>query len=282
MEAHFFDIDTLITSDAHVWIVDKSRPSDCILRIKPSEFNLIRSGVYRSQGNKLSFAGHDYYLPDEIAGRVKIRGKVKKYDTSNLAFSMKEFQDPDLIKSSNHKVDLDAVVHLKNTQDDVYIICSRNIKSAYDNVITKLESKLEELGIKPKNYYFISETFYERDEDETSFDKVRLLLQHLAGYRTEGRKFTDDRVDAYDKVHFYDEDDSSTRFALEASDLLGVLLENSSDDIKSAVRESVDDRKPELLVNTVTNNRMKKFVTKSVVLGRNNLIKSFESFRFLR
>lgn len=281
MQAHFFDIDTLISSDAKVWIVDKQRPSDCILKISPSDFNLIRKGIYRSQGNKISFAGHDYYLPDEIANSIKIRGKSKPVDTSNLAFSMREFQDSDLIKASNHKVDLDAFMHLKNTQDDVYIICSKNIKRAYDNVISKLEEKLSELGISPKSYYFISETFYERDEDETSFDKVRLLLQHLVGHRTEGRKFTEEKVAEYDRVFFYDEDDSSTQFAMGISDVLGVVLENSSDEIKSLIKESIDQRMPELVVNTVTNNKMRKLVQKSVKLERNKLIKTFESFRLL-
>lgn len=282
MQAHFFDIDTLISSDAKVWIVDKHRPKECLIKVRPSDFNLIRNGVYRNQGNKVSFAGHDYYLPDDIMNRLKLNAKVKKADVSNLAFSMREFQDPELIESSRHSVDVDAVVHLKNTQDDVYIICSRNIKTAYSSVIKRLEEKLSDLGISPKNYYFISETFYERDEDETSFDKVRLLIQHLVGSKSEGRKFVEEKVAAYERIYFYDEDDSSTQLATKASDLLGVMLENTADDVSKSIRESLKSKAPELVVNTVTNNRVSKFVSKSVKLENSKLIKTFESFRFLR
>jgi len=280
MQAHFFDIDTLIVSDAKVWIVDKSKPSQCILRISTSDFNLVRKGVYREQGNKVSFAGNDYFMPDSMMNDVKIKCKVMKADSSNLAFSMREFQDSELINNSNHKVDIDAVIHLKNTQDDVYIICSKNIKNAYEKVIDKLEEKLGELGISPKKYYFISETFYERDEDETSFDKVRLLLQHMVGFKTKGRLFTDEQIDRYDRVFFYDEDQVTTQLALSVSDAFVVMIGNSEDSVKKQVRGVVEQNSPELVVNLVTTNKVRKFVTNSVSLEFTKLIKSFESFRF--
>lgn len=281
MNAHFIDIETVVTSDAKVWIVDKSKPSVCILRIDQSDFNLIKKGIYRNQGNRVTFAGVDYFLPDEIMGRVKIKCKVMNANSSNLAFSMREFLDSDLIDSTNHTLDVDVLRHLKNTQDDVYFICSRNTKKAYEVVIKKLESKLEDLGIVPKNYYFISETFYERDEDATSFDKVRLLLQHLVGLKTDGRKFVDEEVAVYDTVNFYDEDARTCQLALDASSMLHLIVQNSDSALKPIIMNRIKSVAPALVVNVVTANKVARLSSKTVKLEYSRLIKTFESYRFI-
>ena len=280
MNAHFFDIETVITSDAKVWIVDKSKPGICLHRIDQSDFNLIKNGVYRNQGNRITFAGVDYYLPDDIMNDVKIKCKVMRANVSNLAFSMREFQDSELINSTNHTLDVDALYHLKNTQDDVYFICSKNTKTAYGTIIKKLEDKLAELGINPKEYYYISETFYERDEDETSFDKVRLLLQHLVGHKSDGRKLSDEKVAIYDNVYFYDEDLRTCQLAADISSMLTVMIQNSESSVKSEIKNLVSSVSPTLIINLVGPNKLKRFSEKSVRLEYSKLIKSFESYRF--
>lgn len=281
MNAHFIDIETVVTSDAKVWIVDKSKPSVCILRIDQSDFNLIKKGIYRNQGNRVTFAGVDYFLPDEIMDCVKIKCKVMRANSSNLAFSMREFLDSELIDSTNHTLDVDVLRHLKNTQDDVYFICSRNTKKAYEVIIKKLESKLEDLGIVPKNYYFISETFYERDEDATSFDKVRLLLQHLVGLKTDGRKFVDEEVAAYDTVNFYDEDARTCQLASDVSSMLHLIVQNSDSALKPIIMNRIKSVVPTLVVNVVTANKVARLSSKTVRLEYSRLIKTFESYRFI-
>lgn len=278
MNAHFFDIDTVVRSDAKVWVVDKSKPGVCLLKVGQSDFNLIRNGVYRNQGNKITFAGTDYFLPDETMNNIKVSAKRLRANSSNLAFSMREFLDPEHIDSVNHSVDTGVLSHLKNTQDDVFFICSRKTKKAYDAVIKKVESKLEELGLVP-SYYYISENFYERDEDETSFDKVRLLLQHLVGLKTDGRKFTEDAVVRYEEVYFYDDDARSVQLAGGASDMLHTLLQNSDSSVKDKVRDVVKQG-PVLFANLVTPNLVSRFSTTKVQLQYSNLMKSFESFRY--
>ena len=61
MRAYFFDIDSILTVYNKVWIVDKSNPNIPLLRINQSDFNLIKSGVYKNQGNKINFAGNFYW-----------------------------------------------------------------------------------------------------------------------------------------------------------------------------------------------------------------------------
>jgi hypothetical protein len=280
MNAHFFDIDTIIKDGAMVWIVSRSKPSDCILKVSQSDFNLMKKGIFRSHGNLIRFGGVDYYLPDNIMSELVVRCKKINVDTSDLAISMKEFMDPELVDTSVKVMDIDVMRHLNNTEDDVYIICSRKIKKSYEVLIRKLEDKLEDFGIKP-DYYFVGETLYDRDEDEVSFDKVRLLVQHLVGLKTEGRKFTDDFVKRYDKIYFYDEDEGVTKLACSVSSILTLILQNSAEFAKDSIRNVIKNNSPVLVVNTVTPNLANRFVKKEIKLEYSSLIKSFESYRYL-
>jgi hypothetical protein len=281
MRAHFFDIDTIISSDAKVWIVDKRYPSQCVLKITQSDFNLIKKGIYRSHGNKIAFAGNDYFVSDDIMGRLNSNAKSLKADTSNLAFSMREFLDEDLIDTTNHSLNIENLFHLKNTQDDVYVICARNIKENYERMISKIEDKLRDLGIKIKKFYYISETFYERDEDETSYDKARLLVQHLIGYKTDGGVISDEEISRYDDICFYDDDSDTIKTAGQINDILKVILTSADVALVEKIKSDVKSRKPELELCLVTPNKMNRFVRTKVSLDLNNVIKSFESYKRL-
>lgn len=276
--AHFFDLDTVITSDAKVWIVDKSRPSFAVHKISQSDFNLVRSGVFRSRGNRINFAGHDYWLSDTIMSEVNVACKRHRANTSNLAFSMREFMDEDLIRSSNHRVNEQVLRHLKNSPDDVYFICSRNTKSSYERMIEKVESRLEELGVKPTNYYYVSENFYESNEDDVAWDKCRLMLQHLLGLKSEGTKFSAQEVKRYDAVHFYDEDHRAVAMMDSIKDALQLMLAKSDVSEKDVIREVIKTFRPELVINVVTPNIKNIFSRNSVRLEYANIMKTFESY----
>lgn len=282
MKAHFFDIESIVSSNSMVWIVDRKSPKFPVMKISESEFNLIRSGIYKSQGNQIKFAGKEYWLPSDMMGKLKINCKNLKSDVANLAFSMREYMDQDLIDSIEYEIRYDVLQHLKNSQDDIYIICSSNTKENYEKIISKIEGKLEELGLSVKKYYFISETFYERDSDETSHKKVRLLLQHLVGLKTDGDRFVEEKLDSYDEISYYDEDDRSVKLASGANGLLSLLLGNSDESVKGLAKEEIKSRKPLLKAILVTPNRVNRFVSTETTLESHNLIKTFEAFSWKR
>jgi hypothetical protein len=267
--------------NSQVWVVDKTMPSIPILKISQSDFNLIKGGIYKSQGNSLNFSGRNYWIPKEIMELIKIKAKNYKADISNLAFSMQEFLNKDLIENLEFNLKLDNVLHLKNTDDDIYIICSRNNKNSYESMISKIEEALEYNGLKIKKYYFISETFYNRDNDDISHKKVRLLLQHLVGLKTDENKFTDQELDKYDNLYYYDDEEHVINFAINCNKLLMVLLSNTDPRLKEVIKKDLKSEEKVLHVNYVTNNRMNKFVTNSVKLVTNNLIKTFENFNMI-
>ena len=279
MIAHFFDIESILVNDSKIWIVDKYNPKAFIMKLNQSDFNLIKGGIYKPQGNKVKFGGSDYWLPVDIFNELKIKCKMNKADLSNLSFSMKEFLDGDLIDSINYDINIDNILHIKNTTDAIYLICSENTKSNYKRIINKIEKKLEDNGLVIKKYYFISETFYSRDTDEIAYKKVRLLLQHLIGLKTEGDKFIDEELESYNQINFYDTDELVIKLAINSNDLLQLLINNSSNELKENIKLALKDDKT-LIVNRVTPNKVNKFSTTKVKIEYHNLIKTFEKFNW--
>jgi hypothetical protein len=281
VKSHFFDIDTLIKLENQAWVVDKNNPNIPILKISKSDFNLIQSGIYRKQGNKIEFNGKTFWLPTELVNKLKIKAKTYKTEFSNLAISLQEFLNKDIIDEMNFELNLSVISELKNKTDDIYIICSKQTKRNYQTLIDKLEEKLREQGLKVKNFYFISDNFYNMDKDEVNFKKMRLLLQHLVGYKTDGNKFIDEEITRYDQVSFYDNNYDTLKVTDDINGLLEVVLSNTDKGLKDVIKEDIIDYKPVLLVNKINDNHYNKTETKKVILSLSTLIKTFESFRKL-
>lgn len=280
MKAHFFDLDSILLVSAKVWIIDKTIPNIPIMKISQADFNLIRSGIYRSQGNDITFGGHTYWLPTDLFEKIKIKSKNHKTDISNLAFSMQEFMNKELIENLDYDINFENIYHLKNTDDDIYVICSKNTKKNYELMISKIEDKLKENGLFIKKYYHISETFYNRNDDDFSHKKVRLLLQHLIGYKTESDKFIDEKLDKYDEVLFYDDETTSINLACNCNKLLMLLISNTESSLKDIIKQELKQNTPVLLVNQITGNKVNRFITTKVDIQFSNLIKVFESFKW--
>ena len=280
MKAHFFDLDTILTTDNKVWIVDKTIPNIPIMKISQSDFNLIKKGIYKSQGNSIDFSGHTYWLPTDLFEKIKIKAKNHRADISNLAFSLQEFMNKELIENLDYDINLESILHLKNTDDDIYVICSKNTKRNYELMISKIEDKLKENGLVIKKFYFISETFYNRVSDDISHKKVRLLLQHILGLKTEGDKFTDEKLEQYDELFFYDDEENAIKLAKESNRLLTVLLSNTETKLKEIIKEDLKSKKHTLYVNLITGNKVNRFVTTEVDIQFSNLITVFESFKW--
>ena len=280
MKSHFFDLDTILITNNKVWIVDKTIPNIPIMKISKSDFNLIKKGIYRNQNNSIKFSGHTYWLPTHLFEKLKIKSKNYRVDISNLAFSLQEFMNKELIENLDYDINLENILHLKNTDDDIYVICSKNTKRNYELMISKIEDKLKENGLFIKKFYYISETFYNRVSDDISHKKVRLLLQHIVGLKTEGDKFTDEVLDQYDELFFYDDEENVIKLAKESNRVLTVLSSNSDTNIKENIKEELKSKKHTLYVNLITNNKVNRFVTTKVDIQFSNLITVFESFKY--
>jgi hypothetical protein len=279
MKAHFFDLDVLIKIDNLVWIVSKTKPKSPIIKLTQSEFNLIKNGIYKRHNSKLKISGSDYWLPENLLNEIKIKCKMNNVDLTELAFSMQEFMNPELIDSLPYDILTKNFEHLKNSNDDIYVICSKNSKKNYETIIKKLEKSFFELGLKVKDYYYLSETFYNRDHDDIAHKKVRLLLQHLVGYRSEGDRFSENVISKYDHVSFYDDDRKSIELAKGINKILKLIIKNTDDVLYKIIKEDVNINECNLSVNLVTHNGIMPFSTNEIVLKTNEIIKTFESFK---
>ena len=280
MKAHFFDIDVILSTNSKVWIVDKTIPNIPIMKISKSDFNLIKRGIYKSQGNSINFGGHTYWLTTEMMETLKVKAKNYRADVSNLAFSMQEFMNKELIENLEYTINIENILHLKNTDDDIYVICSKNNRKNYELMISKIEDKLKENGLTIKKFYYISETFYNRNSDDISHKKVRLLLQHLIGLKTEGDKFTDEKLEQYSEVSYYDDEETSTQLACDSNKLLMVLLERTESSLKDIIKSNLKSTPHTLFVNYITGNKANRFVTTKVDIQFSNLITVFERFNW--
>ena len=278
MNAHFFDLNSLITMNSKVWIVNTRTPNKPLIRISKSEFNLLRKGVYKKDNINFNIDGQTYWLSEELFNKIKIKSKNNNVNISELSFSMQEFMNKDIIENSDFTIHLENIRHLKNSQDDIYVICSKNSKRSYESLIEKLEEKLLEFGLKIKNFYFVSETFYNRDRDDIVHKKVRLVLQHIIGLKTADTKFTEEEITKYDQVSLYDDDINTIKLAKGINDVLQFLVKNSDDEVKEKVKEVLKMEECELIINQVTFNKVNPFITTKVELNLNKIVRTFENF----
>ena len=236
MNAHFYDLNSLITINSKVWIVDKLNPNKPLLKITKSEFNLIRKGVYKKDNINFEISDTKYWISEELYNRLKINSKKNKVDVSSLSFSMREFMDSEIIDNDDYTIHLENIRHLKNSQADIYIICSKNSRRSYDFIIDKLKDKIADFGLTIKDFYFISETFYNRDKVEIIHKKIKIALQHLVGLKTSDNKFTSEEITKYDNLFLYDDDLNTIKLAKNVNEVLKVIINNSDDDVKEVVK----------------------------------------------
>ena len=278
MNGHFFDLNSLITMNSKVWIVNTRTPNKPLIRISKSEFNLLRKGVYKKDNINFDIDGQTYWLSEELFNKIKVKSKNNNVNISELSFSMQEFMNKDIIENGDFTIHLENIRHLKNSQDDIYVICSKNSKRSYESLIEKLEEKLLEFGLKIKNFYFVSETFYNRDRDDIVHKKVRLVLQHIIGLKTADTKFTEEEITKYDQVSLYDDDINTIKLAKGINDVLQFLVKNSDDEVKEKVKEVLKMEECELIINQVTFNKVNPFITTKVELNLNKIVRTFENF----
>ena len=280
MNAHFIELDIILKTESKPWIVDKLNPNIPIMKMDISEFNLFKSGVYKYQGNKISFNGKVFWLSNEFMNKLKVKSKKYKVDISNLGVSMQEFLNPEVIENIKFDIDISLFRPIINTNDDIYIICSKNTKSNFEKQISKLEEKLEEIGLKIKKYYYISETFYNKDDDEISYLKSKLILQHLLGLKTDGDKLSNEEVESYNQITFYDDNLKSIQMCRDINNILENLLLKTEKEIKLLVKDKIKNDDNLLLIKEFTHNKANRFKEYNVQLEYSNIIKSFENFKF--
>jgi hypothetical protein len=278
MEAHFFDIDTLVKVEGNAWIVDKRNPKVPIMKISKSDLHLLENGIYRKQGNKIEFNGRTFWLPTELYNQIKIKAKLFKTDLANLAISLQEFYNKSVVEELKFEFNLETLLTLKNTQPEIFIICSRQTKKNYEVIVEKLKEELLKNGMKVKSFYYISDTFYNIDDDTIRFKKLRLFLQHLVGFKTSGQAFSSEEITQYSKLYYYDDQIDTLQLEVEVNPMLNLLYSNTRSGVKDLIKENIKDFEPQLIINKINDNSYNRLETTKVILEISSFIKKFEGY----
>lgn len=269
MNAYFIDIDTLLSVDNKVWIVDKSKPSIPILKINKSDFNLIKNGIYKYLDNKITMNDQIYYLPNNIFNTLKIKVKNYKADISNLAFSLQEFLNTELIENIDFTINNTIIQQLKNKSGDIHIICSKNNKAYYEKMISKMEKTLQENGLIISKYHFVSETFMNRNQDNICLNVIKIILNCTLNLDNNTQQ-------QYDKIYLFSDNDRLIKQSSLINDYLLKLIKNDNE-LKNRIKEELNIDHY-LITYKVTTNKVKPFIVNKILITLNNLIKTFESF----
>lgn len=279
MKAHFFDIDTIIEVDCKVWIVNNKNPKNPIMKISKSEYNLIKSGIYKNQNNSITIYNQIFWFPSEIWNSIKVKCKKLNIDINNIDFSMQEFLNPEIISDLESNINIDILNKIKNTTDHIYIICSKKVKKAYDKIIEKLEEKLYEIGLEIKDYYFIQDNFFKQNKDESKYKKIKILLQHSLGQKTDNNKFSETEIEEYDEIHYYDEDVDSLGMYEITNDVLKILIDNTNGIIKERTNLKLKNNEKLIFFDYVSPNKVDRISSKKLKLEPIKIIKTFEGFK---
>jgi hypothetical protein len=117
-----------------------------------------------------------------------------------------------------------------------------------------------------------------QDDDDIKYKKMKLLIQHLVGYKTDGNKFKDEEITRYDQIHFYDNYSETLKIQKEVNNLLEFILSRTDDGLRSVIKEDVIEYRPILWVHKENENKMNKRVSEKVILNISKIVKTFENF----
>lgn len=267
MKAHFFNIDNLLINiNQKVWIIEKNNPSVCIMKLNKEDFDLIKAGVFKAENIKMDFSGRKYWLSKIIFD--KIQKSIKNITSEELTFSFREFTEPKSIEGIEISYDLSPIIHLKNTNDDVFFISTKGAEDKYGNYYTQLIYKLKEEGLIVKQIYYLNQSFFAQNKDANIKKICYVLLSNMLGKNIENDKLGDDLDRKYDEVHYYD--NSNVTINKIDSQILMFL---------DFIHDEKEKLKNKLFLHLVGSNSLKPFSTMEVALS--TFVKKFEHWTYV-
>jgi len=280
MNAHFIDIELVLSDNAKAWVISKDKPGKPIMKISKYEFNLFTSGIYKRHSNKIDFNGKSFHLDEKTMQKLKRKCKEHKCDITNLGISMQEFLNKDIIDEMDVEIKTDVLKPLINSPDHIYIICPKKTKKNYEKHIEKLEKEMTKVGLRIEDFYFLTETFYNRNKYETAFFKMKLLLQHLIGLKIEEGSFINEEVMRYDHVSLHDGSFKAIELANDINKIFEKFLEKSEKGVKLKVKSLMKKYDNVLITNKWTYNKINPVERKIIPLIYSNVIKAFENYKW--
>ncbi len=261
---HFFDLDgTLWSVKTNAWIIDTRKPGVPILKLRDSELKLILAGVYINEEVYIEYNGETYWIGKKILERIKkFRPNIKE---EYLGLSFYEKLDPKFY--DNLKIYKENIRHLiEGGKCDVGILSARYSDEKDKLLLTTLKKELTDIGLDIDKFYYVNDYYKPTNDTQTSTKKANILLEHLVGFHIQNDKFVPLKQDRYEKVYFYDDEPSNIDVANNIQEFFDGYLENSEDEVYNRIIKVINEIKPTLYTNLITNNSLNRFKTTEVKL----------------
>jgi hypothetical protein len=288
-EIAFFDLDNslwYIKSD--IWIINKNKPNIPILKISPVEFALIKGGIYVKDDILVEYNNESFFISRDMMDRIQ--RKSPKIRLGDIGISYAEFFDDDILNKKEVILLLDNIKHLIGKNIEIGVLTARSDRKKHANLLNKLRLKLKEYGLEIDKIYFVSEAIRMIGYDDgVTYDKNKILLEHLIGLKVEDNKFVPIKKEAYNKVYFYDDVKSNILNLNNLQDYFDYLVRNSETEVVEFVNNRLENNTLLLINNLISNNNVNPFDTKTIKLKSpvkfpirvqdNKLTVKFENFK---
>jgi hypothetical protein len=120
-----------------------------------------------------------------------------------------------------------------------------------------------------------------KDRTKASYWSCRLpRYAKLLGFKTENNKFIDDSITEYDKINYYDNELENINLPI--NDFLKTIIENSDEYLKNKIINKINSVEKTVYTNWVSPNKVNRIQQKKNILSYSKLIKTFESFKYLK
>ena len=118
-----------------------------------------------------------------------------------------------------------------------------------------------------------------QNSDEVEFKKIRLVLQHAIGLKSEGDKFIDEEITKYDIINLYDKSTKLLNLTTTVKNLLNFMVSNTEKGLRDVIKDDLKELDTVLYFNKIQDNQFNPMKTQKIELTPSYLIKKFESFK---
>ena len=265
-EIAFFDLDnTLWYIKSDIWIIDKNKPNVPILKISPIEFALIKSGIYIKDDISIEYNGEEFYISVDMLDRILRKNRFIRI--KDLGVSYAEYFDDDILNKKEVTLLIDNIKHLINKNIEIGVLTARSDRKKHSNLLNKLRLKLLEYGLEIDKIYFVSESIKISGSCNFSYDKNKVLLEHLIGLTIDDNKFLPIKKDSYNKIYFYDDVKFNFMSINGMQEYFDFLIKNSDDDCVDFITNRFQNNL-EIVNCLITNNEENPFDTSIIKLNQ--------------
>jgi len=284
---HFFDLDrTLWSIDTTIWIIEKSNPSKPLIKLSKKDTTYILAGIYKNDEHTIEYNGKSFWISEDMFG--KIQKKRKNIELEDLGVSFIEKTNPEYY--NNVKFFIENIRHLSGVEDiDIGILSARYSVDNDNEVLKVLKDKLSELGLEIKKFYYTGDSFDLKNTTKAPIDKMKILLEHMAGFHIEDDKFIPIKQNFYQEVHFYDDENQNINVANDVQEFFEEYLKKTEDEVFNRISKRVGEQSPTLFTHLITNNQLNRFETTEITLSQpikfsikldeSNIMKRFNDFK---